>query len=376
LLAAIRNAGLTTAFEPVKSPEVLATMKGVQPGWFTWAFFLAWYGNAILLGNEPSSAGRYLSAKDGGGARRAALLAAGLFTMGLFIWFIPPMTARLFIADQVAAMPLPKPAEGAYAAIAIHFLPVGLVGLVLVGMCAATMSALDVGLNSLAGNITQNVYPAACRTAGIVPLEGRPRLVLAKLVTFCCAVAVICCGLAMARFGRGGIFNILIDVMATVAAPVSVPLAAPFVSIGAGLCVSISIYLAPLIADVRPWVFQWQVGAVVAVSLLSFLLVRALVAPDAEALAREEEFFSRRNRPVDFEAEIGEANDGRQLLIVGAFGAALGLGILLLLIPASSTGHSGKICAVALFTFTIGALMMRLGLKAGRTGASAGGARG
>ena len=379
LLDAIRHAGLTTAFEPVKTPEVLATMKGVNPGWFTWAFFLAWYGNAILLGNEPSSAGRYLSAKDGGGARRAALLAAGLFALGLFIWFIPPMTARILIADQVAAMPLPKPAEGAYAAIAIHFLPAGLVGLVLVGMCAATMSALDVGLNSLAGNITQNVYPAACRALKVAPLEGRSRLVLARFVTLCCAVAVICCGLAMARFGRGGIFNILIDVMATVAAPLSVPLvlgmflrgvpsAAPFVSIAVGACVSLAIYLSPFVLGTGAWVFQYQVGTVVAVSLVTFLLIRALVKPDEAALAREREFFSRRDRPVDFASEIGGANDGRQLRIVGTFGIVLGLAVLLLLFPQSSAGHSGMIWAVALSTLGIGGLMAWLGVRSDRQG--------
>jgi SSS family solute:Na+ symporter len=378
LLDGIRHAGLSATFAPVKSREVLATLNGVNPGWFTWAFFFAWYGNAILLGNEPSSAGRYLSAKDGVGARRAALLAAVLFSLGLMIWFIPPMTARLLIAGDVATMPLPKPAEGAYAAIAIHFLPAGLVGLVLVGMCAATMSALDVGLNSLAGNITQNIYPAACRALGIAPLEGRARLVLARLVTFCCAGAVIGCGLAMARFGHGGIFNILIDVMATVAAPLSVPLvlglfmrrvpaAAPFVSIAAGFAVSLSIYLAPLVLGTKAWVFQSQVGTVIAVSLVSFLLVRALGTPDEETLAREREYFSRRDRPVDFAAEIGVGNDGRQLRIVGAFGAVLGLAILLLLLPSSSAGHAGKICAVAFSTFVIGAAMVALGLRSGRT---------
>ena len=377
LLEGIRHAGLTTTFEPVKTRDVLATMSGINPGWFTWAFFFAWYGNAILLANDPSSAGRYLSAKDGAGARRAALLAAGLFFLGLLIWFIPPMSARLLIAGDVAAMPLPKPAEGAYAAIAIHFLPSGLVGLVLVGMCAATMSALDVGLNSLAGNITQNIYPAACRALGIAALEGRARLVLARLVTAFCAAAVIGSALAMARFGRGGIFNILIDVMATLAAPLAVPLvlglfmrgvpaAAPFASIAAGFSVSLSIYLAPLFLGSMPWVFQNQVGAVVAVSLCSFLLVRALVTPDEATLAREREYFSRRDRPVDFTAETGEGNDGRQLRIVGSFGAVLGLAILLLLFPASSAGHAGNICEVAFSTFAIGALMLWLGVRSGR----------
>jgi Na+/proline symporter len=377
LLAGIARAGLSTAYAPVKTHEVVSTMKGVNPGWFTWAFFLAWYGNALFTANEPSTSGRYLGAKDGGAARRAALLAAGLFVLGLFIWFIPPMAARLLIADEVAAMPLPKPVEGAYAAIAIHFLPAGLVALVLVGMCAATMSALDVGLNSLAGNITQNVYPAACRALGAAPLEGRARLMLGKAVTACCAAALIGCALSMARFGRGGIFNILIDVMATVAAPLSVPLvlglflrrvpsAAPFVSLGAGLCVSLAIYLAPLLLGTTPWVFQSQVGTVMAVSLASFLAVRALAKPSDEALAREREFFSRRDRPVDFAAEIGEGNDGRQLRVVGAFGTVLGLAIFLLLIPASSAGHAGKICTVALFTFCIGAMMAWLGARADR----------
>ncbi|HEY1793978.1 MAG TPA: hypothetical protein VGG34_13765 [Opitutaceae bacterium] len=374
MLHAIQHAGLAPAFKPVKTAGELVTMDGINPGWFTWTFFFAWYGNNALLANDPSIAGKYLSAKDGAGAKRAALLAGVLFCLGLFIWFIPPMTARLLIADQVASMPLPKPAEGAYAAIAIHFLPAGLVGVVLVGMCAATMSALDVGLNSLAGNITENVYPAASRALGVAPLEGNPRLVLARLVTVGCAAAVVACSMAMARFGRGGIFSILIDIMATVAAPLSVPLvlglfvrrvptAAPFVSIAVGFCVSLAIYIVPRCTGAVPWVFQGQLGTVVAVSAATFFIVRALVRPDGEALAREREFFDRRDRPVDFAAEIGKGSDGRQLRVVGAFGLVLGLAVLLLLIPASSAGHSGMICAVSLFTAAIGGAMVWMGAR-------------
>jgi hypothetical protein len=79
--------------------------------------------------------------------------------------------------------------------------------------------------------------------------------------------------------------------------------------------------------------------------------------------ARELEFFSRRNRLVDFGAEIGEANDGRQLRVGGAFGTIIGLTILLLLIPASSAGHAGRICAVASSTVGIGLLTRWLGRK-------------
>jgi Na+/proline symporter len=272
-------------------------------------------------------------------------------------------------------MPLAKPAEGAYAAIAIRLLPSGLVGLVLVGMCAATMSALDVGLTSLAGNITENIYPAASRLCGIRPLEGRSRLYLGKGINFLCAVAIIFAALTMARLGRGGIFKILMDVMATLAAPLTTPLMlglfvrrvptpAPYVALAAGFVVSFSIYLAPFVSNAQPWAFHQQVGAVVAASVVSFLLVRAWLRPDAAAREREQEFFARRNRPVDFAAEIGAPNDGRQLRIVGLFGMTIGAGVLLLLLPSSSAGHGGKILAVALTTFGIGALMWRRGGKA------------
>jgi len=104
------------------------------------------------------------------------------------------------------------------------------------------------------------------------------------------------------------------------------------------------------------------------VSLVTFLLIRALVKPDEAALAREREFFSRRDRPVDFASEIGGANDGRQLRIVGTFGIVLGLAVLLLLFPQSSAGHSGMIWAVALSTLGIGGLMAWLGVRSDRQG--------
>lgn len=369
LLALIEQSGLKQSFAPFKSASVLHSIEGIDPSWFSPAFFVAWYLNVIVIPNSLSNGFKFLSVKDGRDARRAATLAAGLFSVGLLVWFIPPMVARLLIASDVLAMPLTKPAEGAYAAIAIHFLPAGLVGLVLVGMCAATMSALDVGLTSLAGNITENIYPAASRLIGVRPLEGRARFYLGKLVNLLCAVATIVSALLMAHFGRGGIFKILMDVMATIGAPLTVPLMlglfvkrvpslTPYLSIVAGFAVSLSVYLAPILFGAQPWVFHQQVGAVMTVSAATFFLSRAWLRWDSAAEVREREFFQRRDRPVNFAAEIGAPSDGRQLRIVGLFGLTIGLGVLLLLIPTSSAGHAGKIIAVALSTLSIGSVLL------------------
>ncbi|HEY4301400.1 MAG TPA: hypothetical protein VGM73_11025 [Candidatus Didemnitutus sp.] len=369
LLAAIHRAGLTETFAPFKSAAVLHTIGGIDPNWFTPAFLFAWYANNIVLGNSLNNGFKFLTVKDGREARRAALLAGALFMLGLLLWFIPPITARLLIAGDVEAMPLAKPAEGAYAAIAIHLLPPGLVGLVLVGMCAATMSALDVGLTSLAGNITENIYPAASRRLGVRPLEGRARFYLGKFINLLCALVIIVCALGMARFGRGGIFKILMDVMATVAAPLATPLllgvfvrrvpaCAPYLAIAAGFIVSLSIYLLPTVMALAPWSFQAQVGSVMAVSTTVFFAARAWRRPDAEMMAREVEFFTRRDRPVDFRAEIGEASDGRQLRVIGTFGVVIGAAVLLLLFPTSTAGHTGEVVVVALFTGAIGGFML------------------
>jgi hypothetical protein len=74
-------------------------------------------------------------------------------------------------------------------------------------------------------------------------------------------------------------------------------------------------------------------------------------------VAREAEFFSRRDRPVDFAAEVGAGNDTAQLRIVGLFGLVLGGSLLLLLIPASSAGHSGKILVLAASMAGVGGLL-------------------
>ena len=368
MLQRISDAGLDTAFAPVKSLETVATLPGVTPGYFVAGFFLAWYLNGVVGVSGMSNCQKYLAVKDGREARRAALLTAVLALIGALLFFIPPMTARLLIPEEVALMPLRVPAEGAYAAIVMHLLPAGLVGLVLVAMCAATMSSLDGGLTGMAGLITQNIYPAICRRLGRTPLEGRAGLILARVVNLLCAITVITCALGLVRFGSGSVFKLLLDLIALVMAPVAVPLfwglfvgrtpqwAAPG-SIILGVVTSSAIAFGPALLGTSPWYFQEQIFSVIGISTLFFFGSRLFYRGDAEAAAREVEFFSRRDRPIDFTAEVGAGNDTAQLRIVGVFGLVLGGAILLLLIPTSSAGHSGKIVTLAASMAGIGALL-------------------
>jgi len=370
-LHAIAAHGLQPTYAPLKSAATLATIPGVTPGYFTLGFLVAYYSAQVANINTLTNAGRFLAVKDDREARRASLLAAGALLVATLIFFIPPMTARLLIPDAVAGMPLRVPTEGAYAAMALHLLPAGLVGLVLVAICASTMSTLDLSLTGLAGLITQNIYPALCRLAGATPWEGRARLVLGRVVNLCCALTVITIAQIMAAFGSGGVFSLMIKLMAQVMAPIGIPMVwgmfvrrvptrATPLAIVVGFVVSSGIEYAPALLGTAPWLYHQQILALFAASSAAFFgacLVYWRQAPDPAVVAREAEFFSRWRRPVDFTAEIGAGNDGRQMRVIGLFGLSMAAAILLLLLPASSAGHSGKILVIAGGTGAVGALL-------------------
>ena len=72
------------------------------------------------------------------------------------------------------------------------------------------------------------------------------------------------------------------------------------------------------------------------------------------------------NRPVDFEKEVGTANDFRQFKMVGFFVMlAGGLLMFLLLVPNPLRGRI-TIFIIAFFVLTLGFLLRRLGVRAFR----------
>lgn len=374
-LTAIQSAGLHATYAPLKDGATLAAIPGTVPGYFTAGFLVALYGTQLVTVNTLGNAGKFLAVKDDREARRAALLAAVALLIGTALFFIPPMTARLLIPAEVAAMPLRVPTEGAYAAIALELLPTGLVGLVLVAICASTMSTLDMSLTGLSGLITQNIYPALARRLGATPLEGHARLYLARFVNLGCALTIIGIALIMARIGSGGVFSLMVKAMAQVMAPIAVPLmwgmfargvprwAAP-VSIVVGILVSSGVEYAPALFGTTRWVYWQQILAMIGSSSAAFWVswwIARRRPVDTDMAAREADYFERTRRPVDFAAEIGQGNDGRQMRIIGLFGLIMAAAILLLLVPASSTGHAGKILSIAGSTGLLGGVLWMKG---------------
>jgi SSS family solute:Na+ symporter len=311
-------------------------------------------------------ASRYLNAKDGAAARKAALLASILFLIGPVVWFIPPMVARIVHPDLHAMFPgLKNPSEGAFVAAGLDNMPAGMLGLLISGIFGATMSNMDVGLNKNAGFFVKNFYQVIVRPSA----KDVEQLLVAKLVTLVLGVLVIAAALMFSTWDIG-LFNLMNDFGALIALPCTVPLIwgviikrapswAGWTSVLVGFVTSLAskIYLnAAWLERVVGWTahpltLREQADWVLLISVLLNVVVGsawflgtcwfAKTRTEKEK-ERVENFFEQMRTPVDFEKEIGEANDTQQYRTLGKMALVYGAFIsLLVLIPNSPGGRLG-----------------------------------
>jgi len=73
---------------------------------------------------------------------------------------------------------------------------------------------------------------------------------------------------------------------------------------------------------------------------------------------KETAFFERMTMPVDFDSEIGNANDGAQALLIGRIVTGVGGLITLFLLVPNTSGDRGIILALAGFILCIGLILL------------------
>lgn len=188
--------------------------------------FLLFWCVAILFKqffstNNLHDASRYLCVKDGAHARKAALLGGALFLGGIFIWFIPPMLATITHPDLAATFPaLNEPAEGSFFAIAQAVFPVGMTGLLVSGIFAATMSSMDAGLNKNAGVFIKNFYQPILR-----PHAAEAELLrVGKATTVVLGLTVIGIAIFYSSIKTLTLFELMVKFQILVSLPYVVPL--------------------------------------------------------------------------------------------------------------------------------------------------------
>lgn len=117
------------------------------------------------------------------------------------------------------------------------------------------------------------------------------------------------------------------------------------------------------------WLFQTQVLVNLAVGSAAFIGSMLFWRFTSEAYRRRvDEFFTVMKTPVDFEKEVGHANDTAQARVIGGFCVAIGACCCLLLLLPNSWGLDGRlgILFVAGSIVAAGCLLIRAGRKEDR----------
>lgn len=184
-----------------------------------WAFFI--FVKQFSITNNMLNSYRYLAAKDSKNARKAALLACILMTIGPIIWFMPSW----FIAGQGVDLAVHYPEAGskagdfAYLYFVEEYMPVGMVGLLIAAMFAATMSSMDSGLNRNSGIFVKNFYQAVLRQNA----TEKELVFVSKMTSTVFGLVIILVALFINSLKGLSLFDTMMYVGALIGFPMTIP---------------------------------------------------------------------------------------------------------------------------------------------------------
>ena len=184
-----------------------------------WAVFI--FLKQFSINNNMLNSYRYLAAKDSNNARKAALFACILMSIGPVIWFMPSWFLAGQGVDLAAHYPEAgsKAADFAYLYFVEKYMPVGMVGLLIAAMFAATMSSMDSGLNRNSGIFVKNFYEIILR-----PQASEKELVLvSKISSTVFGLVIILVALFINSLKELSLFDTMMYVGALIGFPMTIP---------------------------------------------------------------------------------------------------------------------------------------------------------
>ena len=187
-------------------------------------YVLAFYLLVMLSYNGNwAYAQRFYSVRNEREARKAGLLAVGLMIVGPPLFILPAVAARTLMPELMIP---PNSPQYTYAALALEFLPAGLMGLMIAAMFSATMSTLSADYNVMASVLTEDVYRRL-----IDPGASQRRLVLVgRLATLAVGVLTVGIGMLLITTAQRGLFEVMVTVFGLFVGPMLLPMLAGLVS--------------------------------------------------------------------------------------------------------------------------------------------------
>jgi len=332
-----------------------------------WLWVIASFMKQMFSVNNTNDGYRFLAVKDSAHARKAALMSSIGFFVVTVIWFIPPMAASIVFPDISAIESLKplgeKAIDGIYLAMGLELLPMGMIGIMICSIFAATMSSMDSTLNRNAGIFVRNFYHPIIRKEA----SDKELMLVSHITTVVLGGLIVLSAIFFSQLEGLNLFDLNMKLGAMISLPFMVPLLLGMifrdtpkwagwstVLVGMALSFVIQNYIDPEV--ILPLINKTSLSARESIDTMFILMVvsnivicsmwflgsRLFKKTSSDEYHKEvDQFFERINTPVDYEKENGnKGNDGSQFKILGymclVYGAFL---TLLVFIPNDLVGR-------------------------------------
>lgn len=334
VITALHRVGGVTGLVHALPPE----MKTIHvSGEFGWIYLASWTIMVAFGYNTSAMAQRYFSVDDERSARKVALLCCGLFFVGAFLWFIPPMAMRAVYPDLHSLWPsLPNANEAAYAVASLTLLPHGLIGVMLAAMFSATMANLSAQFNLKSAILTKDVYQSLFRKHA----NEKELLAVGWTATFLVGAATTVIAVIMAASGQS-IFAVMLKFNTLISLAYGPPALLGLVVRRSPPWSGLASFATGLILGVLgAFVYHWsliqEVAIIVPASFGVFLLSMLLDHGDTPARAQ---LFKNLNTPIDVTRELGDSPDFTAPVFRFLSRTISGIGLLSLLLLFAVPSH-------------------------------------
>ncbi|MFI3209334.1 MAG: hypothetical protein R3Y40_09395, partial [Eubacteriales bacterium] len=221
VVAIVKAGGLDVIFEQ-GLPEKIVTGSDYNYMWLFWAWVLCSFAKQFISTNNMIGSYRYICAKDTKNARKASLLACALMFVGPLLWFVPSWFMAAFNADtatwglDVLGSSI---TDATYYVFVRDYMPIGMVGLMMSAMFAATMSSMDSALNKNSAIFVRSVYSVFINK----DTEDAKLLKIGKAMTWVFGIIIIAVGIFINSLESISLFNATVMVSSLLAMPMMIP---------------------------------------------------------------------------------------------------------------------------------------------------------
>ena len=185
-------------------------------------WFVALMFTKLFEENSIDKSAKFLMVRSDRDARLMLIIPMVGMVLAPLLWLVPPTVAAIRHGNDIGEVfsTLKFPAEGAFVLTASEVLPTGMLGLLLCGIFAATLTSMDAGLNQGAGIFVRNFYLPVIRPN----CPEKRLLVVSKIATGVFGAIMVACAFGWETMRDMQLFDLLTQVAISLGLPMSIPL--------------------------------------------------------------------------------------------------------------------------------------------------------